>query len=187
MTGSIPDSSTATHSATPTAKYTGARRTPAARMASTPAKIASATSSAVTWTWFVYTVAITSSATRSSTTTIESRNTRKRWMGSPRAVSASTPSAKAVSVDIAAPQPAALPQFAQIELPPRLEPHDEEEQRHQALVHPLAEVERDTRAAESYRELRCPDRLVRRVIDVGPGECEQRRREQEERAARLRP
>jgi len=77
-------------------------------MASTPAKIASAASSATSRTWFVYTVAITSSATRSSTTTIESRNTRRRWMGSPLAVSASTPSAKAVSVDIAAPQPSAL-------------------------------------------------------------------------------
>ena len=83
--------------------------------------------------------------------------------------------------------PAPLPQFAQIELPPRLEPYDEEEQRHQALVHPLAEVERYTRAAESYRELRRPDRLVRRVIDVGPDKRDQRRREQEERAARLRP
>ena len=53
----------------------------------------------------VYTVAITTSATRSSTTASVSRRTRKRVP--PGATSASTPSAKAVSVDMAAPQPSA--------------------------------------------------------------------------------
>ena len=53
----------------------------------------------------VYTVAITTSATRSSTTTIVSSLTRRRVARG--ATSATTPSASAVSVDIAAPQPCA--------------------------------------------------------------------------------
>ena len=34
----------------------------------------------------------------------------------------------------------AVPQLAQVELPPRLEPDDEEEERHQAAVHPVPSV-----------------------------------------------
>ena len=96
------------------------------------------------------------------------------------------PSANAVSVDIAMPQPCAderagvegqvdrdrappsrrapaserqrepppLAQLAEVELAARLEPDDEEEERHQPAVHPVAQVERDARAAELDRERR---------------------------------
>ena len=54
----------------------------------------------------VYTVAITMSATRSSSTTIVTMNARRR-SGKREPNSASSPSAKAVSVDIATAQPCA--------------------------------------------------------------------------------
>ena len=63
-----------------------------------------AIASAVSETFSLYAVAMTSRAPRSSTTARVSRNTRSRV--EPRgAASASRPRANAVSVDIAAPQP----------------------------------------------------------------------------------
>ena len=52
----------------------------------------------------MYTTPMTTSETRSSTTATDSRNARTR-SGNRGRVSASMPSANAVSVDIAAPQP----------------------------------------------------------------------------------
>ena len=140
----------------------------------------------------------------SSTTTTVSMNARRR-SGKRGPTSASRPSANAVSVDIATPQPCAegrpalktridrdrdrhpaepgqqrqresppLPQLAEVELAPRLEPDDEEEERHQPAVHPVAEVERDTVAAEVDREPRRPDRVVRRRVDVHPERARRR-------------
>ena len=40
-------------------------------------------------------------------------------------------------------EPPPLPQLAQVELPPRLEADDEEEERHQPAVHPVAKIQRD--------------------------------------------
>ena len=63
---------------------------------------------------------------------------------------------------------AALAQLADVELAPHLEPDDEEEERHQAAVHPVAQALRDARAAEPDRELRPPDAVVGGEVDVGP-------------------
>ena len=99
-----------------------------------------------------------------------SRNTRSR-VAPGGAKSASAPSANAVSVDIAAPQPwapappalkarkiatgsamppiaastgigepVALAQVADVQLALGLQPHDQEEEGHQALVDPVAQV-----------------------------------------------
>ena len=57
----------------------------------------------------VNTIAITTSATRSSTTATVRMNAR-RLSGKRRPTSASIPSANAVSVDIAAPQPPCIPE-----------------------------------------------------------------------------
>src|SRR4051812_36212422 len=139
---------------------------------------------------------MTTRATTSSTTTTVSMNARSR-SGNLGPTSASIPSANAVSVDIAAPQPCAperpafaarervagrrraapawragracvrgevdadrhrhaaepgehrqrdaspLPQLPHVELAASLETDDEEEKRHQAAVHPVAEIESD--------------------------------------------
>ena len=104
MTGSMPDSKSATHMATPRSAAAGPRQAIGAyRSASSTPKRPTAMASGTNETSSVYTVAITSSATRSSMTASVSRRTRRRVP--PGATSASTPSAKAVSVDIAAPQP----------------------------------------------------------------------------------
>ena len=49
-------------------------------------------------------------------------------------------------------EPPPLAQLAEVELAPRLQPDDEEEERHQAAVHPLAQIERDARARRSSIE-----------------------------------
>ena len=51
-----------------------------------------------------------------------------------------------------------LAQLAEVELAARLEADDEEEERHQPAVHPLAKIQRDPRAAEVDRQLRGPER-----------------------------
>ena len=51
-------------------------------------------------------------------------------------------------------EPAPLAQLAEVELAARLEPDDEEEERHQAAVHPLPQVERDAGSPTSI------DRIV---------------------------
>ncbi len=56
-----------------------------------------------------------------------------------------------------------LAQLAEVELAPRLEADDEEEERHQAAVHPVAQVQRDADAAEVDRELGPPDGARRRT------------------------
>src|SRR5207237_7994767 len=71
------------------------------------------------------------------------------------------------------------------ELAPRLEPDDEEEERHQAAVHPAAEVERDAPGTEVDPEPRRPDPLVRGRVGVHPDERGGRPGEQDGGAARL--
>ena len=83
-------------------------------------------------------------------------------------------------------EPPPLAQLAEVELAPRLEPDDEEEERHQAAVDPLAQVERDAGVAEVDRERRRPERVVRRRVDVHPDERGDRRGEQDRGAAGLR-
>jgi hypothetical protein len=83
-------------------------------------------------------------------------------------------------------EPAALAKLPEIELPPRLETDDEEEQRHQTAVHPVAQVERDAPAVEVDRQGCRPERLVRRRMDVDPGERRRGRCEQHGGASRLR-
>ena len=56
--------------------------------------------------------------------------------------------------------PPALAQLAHVELALGLESDDEEEERHQPLVDPVAQVRRDPAAAEIGRELRRPHRFV---------------------------
>jgi len=80
---------------------------------------------------------------------------------------------------------ATLPQLTEVELPPCLEPDDEEEERHQAAVHPLAKIQRDPCAAEVDRQRRPPERVVGRRVDVDPDECGDRRRQEDRRAAGL--
>ena len=147
----------------------------------------------------------------SSTTTTVSMNARRR-SGNRGPTSASRPSAKAVSVDIATPQPCAgerpgveeeidrdghrhaadpgeqgqsepssLAQLAEIELPPCLEPEDEEEERHPPAVHPLAQLERHSRprrarsralsptASRTTTRRRSPMRAPRRPRPAGGG------------------
>jgi hypothetical protein len=104
MIGSTPDSWSATQRAAPTTAAAGPRALAGAyRSAISTTKKPAARASGTSSTLSVYTVAITSRATRSSITRIVSTRTRSR--SAPRDRSARTPSAKAVSVDIAAPQP----------------------------------------------------------------------------------
>ena len=83
-------------------------------------------------------------------------------------------------------EPPALAQLPEVELAARLEPDDEEEERHQAAVDPVPQVERDPVAAEVDREGRAPDALVRGRVDVRPHERGDRGREQDRGAAGLR-
>ena len=79
-----------------------------------------------------------------------------------------------------------VPQLAQIELTARLEADDEEEERHQPVVHPAAQIQRDARVPEVDRQHRPPERVVGRCVDVHPDEGGDGRREQDRRAAGLR-
>ena len=107
ITGSIPDFSSATQTATPSTTAMRPRHIGGTnRSANSAANSAAATISGTSSTSSVYAVAITISATRSSTTA--SVSSRRRRRVPPGATSARTPSANAVSVDIAAPQPCAL-------------------------------------------------------------------------------
>jgi hypothetical protein len=81
--------------------------------------------------------------------------------------------------------PAAAAQLAEIELAPGLEADDEEEERHQAAVHPSAQVERDPDAAELDGQLGRPHRRVGASVDVYPDEGGDRRGEQDGGAAGL--
>ena len=129
-------------------------------------------------------IAITINATRSSTTATVSMNARSEFgkrrptsasIPSANAVSVdiAVPQAPAGAFDPAISQedrdrddhpadagrnrqqqPPAVAQIAEIELAPRLKADDEEEQRHQARVDPVAQVERDARAADSNAQRR---------------------------------
>src|SRR5918996_627147 len=136
---------------------------------------------------------MTAIARMSSATTTVSMKARSR-SESRGPASARTPSAKAVSVASTIPQPCAekrqheapsLPKLAEVELAPRLEPDDEEEERHQPAVHPLAKRKRNARAAEVDRQRRLPQLLVRGRVDVHPDERRNRRPQQDRRAGRL--
>ena len=81
-------------------------RTPTCRAATITPMIPTPTSRAVSAMCPLYTVAMTTSASTSSTTTTVSMNARSR-SGKRGPTSASIPSANAVSVDIATPQPCA--------------------------------------------------------------------------------
>ena len=106
ITGSMPDFSSATHTATPTTAATRSRHSGGAkRSANSVRNRPAATASGTTLMCSVYAVAITISATKSSITASVSSRTRRRVARAARSPSA--PSANAVSVDIAAPQPLA--------------------------------------------------------------------------------
>ncbi len=78
-------------------------------------------------------------------------------------------------------------QLSERELTPDLEADDVEEPRHQAVVHPVLEIEVDRAdAAERDRELRVPElEVALRPPGVRPDERDERRGEQEPGAARL--
>ena len=84
-------------------------------------------------------------------------------------------------------QPPTFAQLAEVELALGLEPDDQEEQRHQPLVDPVAQVERDAVAADRHRQLRGPQRFIGvRPRRVGPDEREHGAGQQHARAAGLR-
>jgi hypothetical protein len=61
-----------------------------------------------------------------------------------------------------------LAQVAEVELAACLQPDHQEEQRHQPAVDPGAQVVRRAHRAQAQRELRVPELLVGRGVDVGP-------------------
>ena len=69
-------------------------------------------------------------------------------------------------------EPAAYPQLADVELAPRLQPDDQEEQRHQPGVHELAQVERHVPAADEHRQPGRPEPVVGRDAHVRPDQGE---------------
>ena len=79
-----------------------------------------------------------------------------------------------------------LPQLAEVELAPRLEPEHKEEEGHQPAVHPLAKLERHSRPAHLDRKRRRPQRVVRRRVDVHPHKSDDRRSQEDRSAPRLR-
>ena len=66
-------------------------------------------------------------------------------------------------------EPATLAQLAHVELAADLEPDDEEEERHQPVVDPVPQIERELGVAEPDRQLGRPELLVRGA----PGELAQ--------------
>ena len=80
---------------------------------------------------------------------------------------------------------AALAQLADVELAPHLEPDDEEEERHQAVVDPIAEVLGDARVADPDRECVCQTRLVGGRSMLAQASAATRRAEQDDGAAGL--
>jgi hypothetical protein len=79
----------------------------------------------------------------------------------------------------------ALAQLAHVEFPPGLEADDEEEQRHQSVVDPVAQVLLERPAAERDVEVRRPEGVVGGPRHVGPDQRRDGAAEQEHRAARL--
>ena len=189
------------------------RRGTGARARTTKKPAAAASGTAVRSS--VYTVAITSSATTSSTTTTVSMNARRRaenarpderehaerergvgrHRGSPAVRRRMAGVEREVDRDghdhAADPgeqrqrEAAALAQLAHVELAARLEADDEEEERHQPVVDPVPHVLRQAGAADADRQVRRPEVLVGRRVDVDPDERRDRRGEQDDRTARL--
>ena len=83
--------------------------------------------------------------------------------------------------------PAPHPQLAHVELTPRLQPDDQEEQRHQPGVHELAQVDDHARAADQEGKLRRPEPVVGRDADVRPDQGGHGGTRQHRGAARLGP
>ena len=79
--------------------------------------------------------------------------------------------------------PPALPQLPEVELALGLEPHHQEEQRHQPLVDPVAQVERHAGAADVDRHHGRPGGLVGARREVGPQQRHDRRPEHQRRPA----
>ncbi len=71
-------------------------------------------------------------------------------------------------------EPPPLAQLPEVELTPRLEPHHEEEERHEAAVDPLPQGQGDLGITEADREVGRPHPFVGGDVDVGPDEGEQR-------------
>ena len=95
----------------PASRYAGAQLTPRASIPIIPASTSAATRIGTISTDPLYASAITISDARSSTTKMVSRKTRAR-SGTRRPSRPSPPSASAVSVDIATPQPRGDPSEA---------------------------------------------------------------------------
>ena len=76
-------------------------------------------------------------------------------------------------------------QLAEVELAPRLQPHHEEEERHQAAVDPTPQVLPQLPVPEPHGKAGTPDRLVRRRVDVRPHQGRDGRAEQHGGAAGL--
>lgn len=83
--------------------------------------------------------------------------------------------------------PHALAEFAEVELAPGLQAHDEEEQRHQAAVDPLPQVQGHPVGPQGQRQVGVPDRGVVLGRHVRPDQGEDRGGEQIGRARRLGP
>ena len=81
-------------------------------------------------------------------------------------------------------EPAAVPQVAEVDLAPRLQADDEEEEGHQAAVDPGPQVAGDAVVAEAEAERRRPEPLVG-VADVGPQERDDDRGDEDARTAGL--
>ena len=84
-------------------------------------------------------------------------------------------------------EPPPFPQIPKVELAPRLQPDDQEEQRHQAAVDPGLQVVVEADGTEPDRQLRAPHRAVGRLVDVHPDECGRDGRHQHTGAAGLGP
>jgi hypothetical protein len=82
-------------------------------------------------------------------------------------------------------EPPPVAQVAQVELAPRLQADDQEEERHQPAVDPLPQAQRDAGAAEVEREVHLPETLVRPVGHVCPEQRGDDRRQQHAGAAGL--
>ena len=82
-------------------------------------------------------------------------------------------------------QPPALAQLAHVELAPGLQADHQEEERHQAGVHPAVQSVGQAHAADVHREPGGPERFVGPGRDVGPDQRGHGRGQQDRGAARL--
>nr|WP_284253744.1 hypothetical protein [Pseudolysinimonas kribbensis] len=61
-----------------------------------------------------------------------------------------------------------IAQLTEVELAARLEPDDEEEERHQALADPVAQRHAEPDVADLHRQREAPDSAVRPEVDARP-------------------